>query len=72
MSSIINLTYIFNSFFFSLVGFIMLGFGFYIFDRLTPWQLWKEIIDEQNIALAIIVGAVALGISNIIASAISG
>jgi uncharacterized membrane protein YjfL (UPF0719 family) len=61
-----------NSVAFSLVGFVMLGLGFYAYDKLTPWKLWKEIIDEHNIALAIIVAAMVLGISNIIASSITG
>jgi uncharacterized membrane protein YjfL (UPF0719 family) len=32
--------------------------------------LWKELIDDQNTALAILVGALALGISIIVAAAI--
>lgn len=72
MLSLINLNYLVNSVVFSLVGFIMLGLGFYIFDKLTPWKLWKEIIEEQNISLAIIVAAMVLGISYIIASSITG
>lgn len=39
-------------------------------DRLTPYALWKEIIDEHNTALAVLIGALALGISIIIAAAI--
>lgn len=72
MTHWINLTSLANSIVFSLVGLIMLGLGFYAYDKLTPWRLWKEIIDEHNIALAIIVAAMVLGISNIIASSITG
>jgi uncharacterized membrane protein YjfL (UPF0719 family) len=72
MASFINIQSILNSVLFSVIGFLMLTAGFWVFDKICPWQLWKEIIDEQNIALAIIVGAMALGISNIIASAIVG
>ncbi len=68
----INLNSLINSVVFSMVGLIMLGVGFYAYDKLTPWRLWKEIIDEHNVALAIIVAAMVLGISNIIASAITG
>jgi uncharacterized membrane protein YjfL (UPF0719 family) len=39
-------------------------------DRLTPYHLWKEIVDEKNTALAIVVGALAIGISIIISAAI--
>jgi uncharacterized membrane protein YjfL (UPF0719 family) len=41
-------------------------------DRLTPGHLWKEIVEEQNRALAIVVGAFTLGIALIIAASISG
>jgi uncharacterized membrane protein YjfL (UPF0719 family) len=44
--------------------------SFVFIDRLTPYQLWKEIIDEHNTALAILIGLVSLGISVIIAAAI--
>ncbi|WP_291980734.1 DUF350 domain-containing protein [Luteitalea sp.] len=43
---------------------------FLIIDRLTPYTLWREIIDEHNTALAVLIGAVALGMSLIIAAAI--
>ena len=68
----INLNSLINSVVYSMVGLIMLGVGFYAYDKLTPWRLWKEVIDEHNVALAIIVAAMVLGISNIIASAITG
>lgn len=72
MSMWINLSSLANSIVFSVVGLVMLGIGFYAYDKLTPWRLWKEIIDEHNIALAVIVAAMVLGISNIIASSITG
>lgn len=43
---------------------------FIVIDRLTPFTLWREIIDEHNTALAVLIGAVALGMSLIIAAAI--
>lgn len=71
MFTLINSQSLFNSILYSSVGIFMLCFGFYVFDKITPIKLWEEIVDEQNIALAIIAGAMALGISNIIASAIT-
>jgi uncharacterized membrane protein YjfL (UPF0719 family) len=41
-----------------------------LIDRLTPYQLWKEIIDEHNTALAVLIGLISLGVSIIIAAAI--
>ena len=55
---------------FALLGIVVFLAAFVIVDRLTPYALWKEIIDEHNIALAILIGAIALGISIIIAAAI--
>jgi putative membrane protein len=52
------------------IGLIIFGVAFLIVDRLTPYHLWREIIDEKNVALAVVVGAVAIGISIIVASAI--
>jgi uncharacterized membrane protein YjfL (UPF0719 family) len=52
------------------IGLLIFGVAFVVVDRLTPYQLWKEIIDEKNSALAIVVGAVAIGISIIVSSAI--
>lgn len=55
---------------FSFLGLACFGIGFFLFDRFTPFRLWKELIDEHNVALAIVVGAVALGLCIIIAAAI--
>ena len=34
---------------------------FWVLDLLTPYELWKEIVEEKNIALAILVAAMCLG-----------
>ena len=57
---------------FSAIGLIVLGISFFLFDKITPGDLWKEIVEEHNIALAITAGAVILAIAQIIAAAISG
>ena len=55
---------------FALIGIVILFGSFAAIDRLTPYALWKEIIDDHNTALAILIGALALGISIIVAAAI--
>ncbi len=55
---------------YSLIGLGIFGLGFVVLDRITPYQLWKEIIEEHNIALAIVIGSISIGICLIIASAI--
>lgn len=55
---------------YAVIGLGIFGVAFVLVDRLTPYSLWKELIDEHNTALAIVVGAVAIGISIIVSSAI--
>ena len=55
---------------FAALGITVFIVTFVTIDRLTPYALWKEIIDEHNTALAVLIGALALGMSLIIAAAI--
>ncbi len=56
---------------YSMVGIILMGVGFLIINFFTPFSLKKEIEDDQNISLGIIIGSVIIGISIIVASVIS-
>ena len=62
--------YVLASIVFSLVGIIILGVCFWIFEKITPENLWKEIIEKNNIALAIVAGAFMIAMGIIIGSAI--
>jgi putative membrane protein len=55
---------------FALLGIVVFALSFAILDRLTPYSLWKEIVEKQNTALATLIGLVSLGIGIIIAAAI--
>ena len=59
-----------NSLIYALLGIVIFVAGFVIVDKLTPYDLWKQLVEEKNTALAIVVGAAALGICIIIAAAI--
>jgi uncharacterized membrane protein YjfL (UPF0719 family) len=72
MEALISLKYVVNSVVFSLLGLGILWFAFWLFDKLTPGELWKEIIEEHNVALAIVVGSMTIGISIIVGMAIHG
>jgi putative membrane protein len=61
-----------NSVIFSVLGVVIFWFSFMAIDALTPYNLWKEISEDKNLALAIVVGAMSLGICTIIAAAIHG
>ncbi|WDF73757.1 DUF350 domain-containing protein [Novosphingobium sp. KACC 22771] len=58
--------------FYALLGIVVFVASFILVDKLTPGELWKEIIERQNMAVAILAGAVALGLSMIISAAIHG
>ena len=68
--SLVNIGFLINAVVFSFLGVLIFWVSFLIIDKLTPYSLWKEIIEEHNIALAIIVGAMSLGICLIIAASI--
>jgi putative membrane protein len=72
MDPIVNVQYLVNAVVFSLLGLAVFGLGFFAFDKITPYQLWKEINEKQNMALAIVVGSTAIAIGLIISSAIHG
>ena len=57
---------------FSLVGVVVYFAMLLLMEKLTPFSIVKEIGDEHNTAVAIIIGAIVLGISIIIAAAILG
>ncbi len=55
---------------FGIIGIFLAILGFKIFDWVTPGNLGKEILEKQNMAAAIIAGAIVIGISIIVARAI--
>ncbi|MCP4747517.1 MAG: DUF350 domain-containing protein [Desulfobacteraceae bacterium] len=52
------------------LGLLVFAAAFFIFEKITPFSIRKEIEDDQNIALGIIFGSVIIGLAIIIASAI--
>ena len=57
---------------FSLVGVAVLAICFLLMNKLSPFSIKKEIEEDHNVALAVIMGAVIIGMSIIIAAAILG
>lgn len=57
---------------FSILGLAILGLVWLLLVKILPFSLRKEMEDDQNIALGIVLGALILGISIIIAAAIHG
>jgi putative membrane protein len=57
---------------FSMIGVAILLLVFFIVEKLTPENLWKQIVEKQNVALAIMAGFFMLAIAWIIGAAIHG
>jgi len=72
MTGITTVAAVVNAVVYAFLGIIVFWLSFIVIDRLTPYQLWKEIIEDHNVALAIVIGAMSLGICVIIAAAIHG
>ena len=70
MNQLIKLDVLVNSLLYSILGVIIFWVCFILIDLITPYHLWKEIVEEKNVALAIVVGGIAVGICIIIAAAI--
>ncbi|MEO6746619.1 MAG: DUF350 domain-containing protein [Caldimonas sp.] len=62
----------FGSMLYALIGVLVFLICFVIVDKLTPYQLWNQIVEEKNVALAIVVGSIAIAIGLIVAAAIHG
>ena len=69
---VLTLKPILNSIIFSLLGIVILLIAYFIIEKLTPENTWKEVTQKNNIAVAIVLGAFIIGISMIISAAIHG
>ena len=61
-----------GSMLFALLGVGLFWLCFVIIDKLTPYDLWAEIIEKRNTALAIVVGAMCIAIGLIVSAAVHG
>jgi len=60
----------FGSIAYAVIGVVVFWVCFIIVDKITPYDLWGEIVEKQNRALALVVAAMCLGISIIVAAAL--
>lgn len=63
---------LFSSLLFALMGVLIFWICFLIIDKLTPYDLWGEIVEKRNVALAIVVGSMCLAIGLIVSAAVHG
>ena len=57
---------------FTLFGLLVFGLAYTIIVKATPFSIRKEIEEDQNIALAVVIGSVIIGMALIISAAIQG
>jgi uncharacterized membrane protein YjfL (UPF0719 family) len=62
----------FGSILYALIGVLVFWICFLVVDKLTPYDLWGEIIEKKNVALAIVVAAMCIAIGLIVSAAIHG
>lgn len=57
---------------FVLVGLVFFAIAFWIITKVAPFSVRKEIEDDQNTALGIVIGSVIIGIALIVSAALHG
>jgi uncharacterized membrane protein YjfL (UPF0719 family) len=57
---------------YALIGVAIFWITFVIIDKITPYDLWGEIVEKKNVALAIVVGSMCIAIGLIVAAAVHG
>ena len=62
--------YLLNAVVYAGLGIVIFLIAFVLVDKLTPYHLWNEIVHDKNVALAILVGAMSIGMCIIIAAAV--
>ena len=67
----VSLSAILSTVIYSLIGLVLMLVAYSAIDKITPYSVRKEIEEDQNVSLGIIIGCMILGISIIIAATIS-
>jgi putative membrane protein len=57
---------------FSVVGIVVFALAFFVIARISPFSLRKELEEDQNTALGVVIGSMIIGLSLIISAAIHG
>jgi uncharacterized membrane protein YjfL (UPF0719 family) len=57
---------------FTLVGLVLFALAFWIIVKVSPFSIRKELEEDQNIALGIVIASVIIGIALIVSAAVHG
>lgn len=55
---------------YSLIGVAIFVLAFLLIERIAPFSLRKELAEDDNVAVGVVLGSIVIGLSIIIASAI--
>ncbi|MDH5179438.1 MAG: DUF350 domain-containing protein [Gammaproteobacteria bacterium] len=66
----LHFSHIASTIVYSLIGLMMFALGYIIIDKITPYSVHKEISEDHNVALGVIIGSVMIALGIIIAAAI--
>ena len=72
MTDLFSLKYVYASVIYSLIGIFILVISFVILEKVTPENIYKEIVQKGNVALAIIAASFIIAVAINISSAIHG
>ncbi|ARK10677.1 DUF350 domain-containing protein [Fibrivirga algicola] len=68
----LNMKAIVASIVYSLIGIVILVVSFVVIEKLAPEHLWKKIVEEKNVALAIMAAGFMLAVAFIVGMASHG
>jgi putative membrane protein len=71
-AQLLEVSSILGALIYSLIGIVLFGVAFFVIVKVAPFSIRKEIEEDQNTSLGIIIGAVIIGISLIIGAAVQG
>jgi uncharacterized membrane protein YjfL (UPF0719 family) len=72
MKNILDPQHLVAAIVYSLLGLAVFTGGFFVFDRVTPYDLWHELIVKQNRALAQVLSGIAIALGLIVAASMLG
>ena len=72
VKQVVNLNDIINALVYTGLGVIVFGAAFLIMIMVMPFSVRKEIEEDQNTALGIIMGSVVIGLAMIVSAAVHG
>ena len=61
--------YVLNAVVYAAAGLLVFALSFLLIQRLLPDNPWKQIVDEKNVGVAVLLGAMSIAMGLIVAAA---